>query len=341
MYVTQTSGSTGEPVRVARTERCQQFWMAYGLREHQWWNRDFSRSLFVIRANLDTRFIAQKTWGSPASLLATTGAGYAASMSLSTAELALLIEELRPGYLLVYPNVLVALLQQYQAWNKTPRGLLQVRTMGETLGPGLRNQVRDDWGVETADTYSSQEAGVIAIECPSGSYHVMAENLIVEVLKPDGTPCAPGETGEVVITDLHNYATPLIRYAIGDVAEVGGPCACGRHLPTLTKIHGRVRNLITYPDGSKRWPRVGFDRFRDVAPITQYQVVQHAVDDVEVRLVCSPLSVQQETALNQIICTALESPFPLRFTYWPGGIPRRSNGKYEEVISLLKAVPLS
>lgn len=339
--VTQTSGSTGEPVKVARTALCQQFWSAYGLREHIWWARNFSTSLFVIRANLNPQFIAQQDWGPPATFLAPTGAGYAASMSLSTNEMALLIKELKPGYLLAYPSVLADLINQYRDWGAAPQGLLQVRTMGETLTPALRRRVAAEWKVGVTDTYSSQEVGVIAMQCPSGSYHTMAENLLVEVLRKDGSPCAAGETGDVVVTDLHNYATPMIRYAIGDVAEVGGPCGCGRQLPTLSRIGGRVRNLITYPDGSKRWPRVGFTRFTEIAPIKQYQVVQHAVDRLEVRLVCTPLSPHQEEALRSVILTALECSFPLHFTYWPAGIPKPGNGKHEEVVSLLEDVRLS
>lgn len=336
VQLTQTSGSSGEPVRVARTALSHDYWMAYGVREHQWFQRDPAQSLFVVRANLPRRFIAQPGWGPPLSLLTQTGAGYAASLSLSTTELARLMAELKPAYALLYPSVLRDLLHQFASLGITPPGLRQVRSLGETLPQDLRDAVKAAWHVDTADTYSSQELGVIAIQCPDGDgYHLMAENLIVEVLRPDGTACAPGEIGQVVATDLHNLATPLVRYAIGDLAEAGGVCRCGCRLPMVRAIRGRERNLITYPDGQRRWPLVGFAKFRDIAPIAQYQIVQHTMDLIELRLVCPPLSPAQELALKDVVHTALGHAFPIDITYHPGGLPRQANGKHEEVISLV------
>ena len=118
------------------------------------------------------------------------------------------------------------------------------------------------------DTYSSQEVGVIAIECPQGDgYHAMSEGLVVEVLRDDGEPCAAGETGHVVVTDLTNFATPLIRYDLADLAEAAGPCACGRGLPRIRRILGRERNLLRLPDGRRFWPLVGAFEYRAGAPV--------------------------------------------------------------------------
>lgn len=336
VQLTQTSGSSGEPVRVARTALSHEYWMAYGVREHQWFQRDPGQSLFVVRANLPRRFIGQSGWGPPLSLLTQTGTGYAASLSLSTAELAGLMTELKPAYALLYPSVLRDLLRQFASRGTVPPGLKQVRSLGETLPQDLRDAVKAAWNVDTVDTYSSQELGVIAIQCPDGiGYHLMAENLIVEVLRPDGMPCGPGEIGKVIATDLHNLATPLVRYAIGDLAEAGGTCRCGCRLPMVRAIRGRERNLITYPDGQRRWPLVGFAKFRDVATIAQYQVVQHTIDLIELRLVCAPLSAAQEQALKDVMRTALGHAFPIDISYHPGGLPRQANGKHEEVISLV------
>lgn len=336
--VTQTSGSSGEPVRVARTELSHQYWMAYGLREHRWFKRDPGQSLFVVRANLSKRFIAQKGWGPPVNLLEDTGPGYAASLSLSTADIAGLMVELKPAYALLYPSVLRDLLRQFAERGEVPPGLRQVRSMGETLPQDLRDAVKAAWNVDTVDAYSSQELGVIAIQCPDGDgYHLMAENLVVEVLRSDGSACMPGEVGQIVVTDLHNLATPLIRYAIGDLAEAGGTCRCGCRLPMVHAIRGRLRNLITYPDGQRRWPLVGFAKFREIAPIAQYQVVQRAIDLIELRLVCPPLDDPQEQALKEVVTSALGHPFPIHIVYHPDRLPRQANGKHEEVISLVSA----
>ena len=134
----------------------------------------------------------------------------------------------------------------------------------------------------------------------------MAESLVVEVLDDEGRACAEGEIGRVVVTDLHNFASPLLRYDIGDYAEVGGRCSCGRTLPTLRRVLGRKRNLMMKADGSRFLPRAGFETFDEIAPIQQYQVIQHALDDIEFKLVSAePLSPAQEDALAATLRKAL------------------------------------
>ena len=113
----------------------------------------------------------------------------------------------------------------------------------------------------------------------------MAETVIVEVIGADGSPCREGEIGKVVVTDLHNFASPMIRYVLGDFAEMGGRCACGRGLPTLRRILGRERNLIVKADGTRHWPLVGFHQFDEVARIRQYQFVQHSLQAIEFKVV--------------------------------------------------------
>jgi phenylacetate-CoA ligase len=219
-----------------------------------------------------------------------------------------------------------------------PSQLKEVRTIGETFSGGLKARCENDFALKAVDLYSAQEVGVIALQCPvSGLYHVQAESLIVEVLNDEGAPCSEGEVGRVVVTDLHNFATPIIRYEIRDYAEVGGACPCGRGLPTLKRILGRRRNMVTLPDGSKHWPTVGFHAFRDIAPIRQYQAVQHSLDTVEMRLVVdAPLSGEQEALLRTVIQAALGYPFTLRFSYHDGELPKTRGGKFEEFISKIE-----
>ena len=159
----------------------------------------------------------------------------------------------------------------------------------------------------------------------------MSENLIVEVINDAGQSCKDGEIGRIVITDLHNFAMPIIRYDIGDVAEVGGICPCGRGMPTLKRIVGRERNLILMPDGTKHYPLVGFAQFRDVAPVVQYQFIQHTREQIEGRLVTErPLTSDEEDALRTIVQNSLGYPFELRFSYFLDRIPRSPSGKFEE-----------
>jgi len=330
---TRTSGSSGEPVVVRRTAISQLFWLAYTLREHLWFERDFSLPLAIIRAGgRQTGLVSQNDWGPPVSLFYRSGSAAALPISTDIGAQADWLRQFNPGYLLTYPTNLAALVDELRNRDISLPKLKQIRTIGETLSEETRERVRAALGVETVDIYSSQEVGVVAVQCPqSGRYHVMAESLIVEILDDMGKPCAAGQTGRVVVTDLHNFATPLVRYDIGDYAKVGAACPCGRGLPTLERIMGRQRNMVILPDGKRHWPLVGFQRFREIAPIRQYQLIQRSTELIEVRLVADrELSAEQQIRLGSIICDALGYPFRLKFVYFDGEIPCGSNGKFEE-----------
>jgi phenylacetate-CoA ligase len=162
---------------------------------------------------------------------------------------------------------------------------------------------------------------------------VQAETVLVEVLDDAGRACAAGETGRVVLTSLHNFAMPLIRYAIQDYAEVGAPCPCGRGLPVLTRILGRSRNRLSLPDGRRVWPLFSPKRYLRIAPIRQLQIVQHAVRDVEVRYVTDhPLSDAQLHDFEDYLRSRLEFPLPLRMRR-VDAVPRAPNGKFEDFVS--------
>jgi phenylacetate-CoA ligase len=114
-------------------------------------------------------------------------------------------------------------------------------SVGEPVTAALRDIVRQAWDVPLKDSYSCEEAGYLAMQCPEQEVlHVQSENLLLEVVGNDGRPCVPGEAGRVLVTSLHNFATPLIRYELGDLAEVGAPCACGRGLPVIARVLGRA-----------------------------------------------------------------------------------------------------
>ena len=338
----QTSGSTGQTVAVLKTEVTQLIWLALVMREHLWHERDFSATLAVIKAmtpTLDDPIEAAKLgWGHPTTLLFDTGPSYSQPLAMDVAQQVAWFARIDPKYLLTYPSNLNALLDHYESGAPLPVALKQIRTVGETLHPGLRERCKKLGDIDIVDMYSSQEVGLIALQCPvSGLYHIQSESLIVEVLDDEGRQCPPGQVGRVVITDLHNFATPLIRYEIRDYAEVGPTCPCGRGLPTLSRIMGRRRNMVTLPDGSKHWPLIGAYRFREVADIKQYQAIQHSLSDVEIRLVVDvPLSSAHELQLTTLIHSALGHPFTLRFTYFTEELPRTKGGKFEEFISLVR-----
>jgi phenylacetate-CoA ligase len=218
---------------------------------------------------------------------------------------------------------------------RLPR-LRHVRTYGEMLRPDARSDVRESWGVEIIDSYSSEELGYIALQCPQCEhYHVQAENLIVEVLDESGEPCRPGDTGRIVVSTLHNFAMPLLRYANGDYAEVGENCACGRGLPVLRRIVGRQRNMVVRPDGVRHWPSFPSESWRDIAPIMQIQLVQDAIDHIEARLVIKrALTDDEDVRLIAVLQDCLGYPFRITLRQ-VDDIPRGTGNKYEDFVSLL------
>jgi phenylacetate-CoA ligase len=331
----QSSGSTGKPIRFLFTVLSQLFWKALTLREHFWHDRDFTGKFSAIRIKLeDGRF---PDWGSPVGEVFQTGPSVTLNVRTDIAKQLEWLQREDPDYLITHASNLAALAElSIKCGVKLP-GLRQARTFSETLRPDLRDRVREAWGVELADVYSCEEAGAIAFQCPLHEhYHVQSENLIVEVLHPDGTECRPGETGEVILTTLHNFAMPLIRYRNGDYAEVGESCTCGRGLPVLKRIHGRQRNMLTLPDGSRHWPSFPATLWQEVAPVEQFQLVQRRLDEIEVNYVMSRDLDQTEAAqITAALQYRLGFPFLIRLQRLPV-IERRAAHKFEDFISALQ-----
>jgi len=334
-----TSGSTGRPVMVVGTGVTQLFWNCCTLRDHLWHRRVPGGTLAAIRSLPGDQApapdgIMAEDWGPATRGIVNTGPSYTLNIHCTVAEQAEWLLQRDPDYLLTYPSNLAALVQHSQAhgW-RLPR-LREARTFGELLDARVRQNCRRAWNVAIVDMYSSQEVGYIALQCPeTENYHVQAENVLVEVLDEQGRPCGPGGTGRVVVTALHNFATPLLRYDIGDYAEVAEPCPCGRGLPTLRRIMGRARNMAVLPGGERRWPAVELAGTADLAefpPIHQFQLIQRTLSLMEMLLVVHrALTAQEEERLRGWIITAVGHPFEVKFRY-VDTIPRSPLGKFED-----------
>ncbi len=337
VWQTVTSGSTGEPVTVKKTAVTRLFWAACTIRDHLWHGRDFAGGLVVIRPAIPDA--EMENWGFPVADVFATGPALAMPGTVGVEEQVRRIDRFGPEHLLCFPSNLKALADVWMARPEgRPQSIRHLRTVGASLSPELRASLTKQLGLPIEDNYSSQEAGIVALQCAQGDlYHTMAESLVVEVLRADDTPCAEGEVGRVVITDLHNFASPIVRYDIGDYAEVGGPCPCGRTLPTLRRVLGRRRNLFLKADGSRFLPRAGFESFAAIAPVQQYQVVQHAHDDIEFKLVTAqPLSAAQEAAFSAVLREALGLAAAIRVTQSRERLPGSVAGKFEDFVCRLE-----
>lgn len=161
-------------------------------------------------------------------------------------------------------------------------------SVGETIIPGARELVRQRLGARLVGVYSCEEVGYIATECPvNPHYHVVTENTLVEIVDDNGQPVEPGTSGRVLVTGLYNYATPFIRYDLGDIA-IADPalCSCGRTLPVIAEIRGRTRNAFIFRDGRRAWPRIWDARaMQALVPCREFRVVQVDFENVEFRYV--------------------------------------------------------
>ncbi|HEY7747456.1 MAG TPA: AMP-binding protein [Aestuariivirgaceae bacterium] len=340
-----TSGSTGTPIRAVRSELWEMFWGAFTIRDHLWHRRDFSGTFASIRESGKGVLAYPEggrspTWGRSTGGVFQTGPAVGVNILTPLDQQAEWLVRQNPDYLQTHPTVAHRLAEHCQANGIRLPKLKQVETISEILRPATREVVRAAWGVPVIDMYSTREAGYLALQCPDHEhYHVQAESALVEVLDAAGRPCRAGETGRVYVTLLHNFAMPLIRYDIGDVAEVGPPCPCGRGLPVITRILGRTQNMLVLPSGELRWPLLSSSNIKTLlglAPIRQYQFVQRTPDAIELRLAVSqPLTHEQEESLRAWVREKFGYPFAVTISYHPELAPKAS-GKFEDFVSEVK-----
>jgi phenylacetate-CoA ligase len=329
---TSSSGSTGTPVRMLKTQFTQVFWNAFTLRDHLWQQRDLTGTLATIRHGIDEGQF--DNWGSATADLMHTGPSLVRGVRSDTATQLRWLSDLQPEYLMTYPSNVAALARLALDQDVRLPRLRQVRTLGEVLAPDVRELCRQAWNVPVADVYSSDEAGYLALQCPEHDcYHVQSEGVLLEVIDDKGKPCKPGEIGRVIVTVLHNFAMPLVRYELGDYAELGANCPCGRGLPVIKRVLGRVRNMLVTADGKRYWPTFALRDLAGAAPILQAQFAQIGFDLIEARLVLgSQPSATQEDKMRQVILARLPAGFQLRFAYCDR-IPRSHGGKFEDFVS--------
>jgi len=334
----RTSGSTGIAVEMRTTVVTRTLWYALAVREHLWQKRDFSKRLGVIRSLKAVKELAlgasNRDWGPPVGKLYRTGPASVIHVGQPLDRLIAWLRRFDPHYLLTYPSVAKALFDELGPGGK-PTSLEELRLISEPVDKDFESALRSTWGVRVSEIYSTNENGKIAIRClEHDNLHVQEEGIFVEIIDESGRHCAPGESGRVLLTSLHNLAKPLIRYQIGDYATVGATCGCGRASLVIGQVLGRVRNMATSPDGRRFYP-IALHKIRAVAPIRQSQWVQTAEDAIELRAVLDRPLTEEETALAAETVSATLG-YPYRVTVVAiDAVVRGPTGKFEEFISLL------
>jgi phenylacetate-CoA ligase len=129
-----------------------------------------------------------------------------------------------------------------------PRSIV---SSAETLSPEMREKIEAIFETKVYDFYGSRETASIAGECKDGLIHIFSFNHFIETVDSNNNPVNDDQDGRIIVTTLHNYSMPLIRYEIGDMAVIGlKKCTCGNFLPSLKKIYGRIEEQFIRKDGN-------------------------------------------------------------------------------------------
>ncbi len=292
MFAEHTSGSTGTPLTLWWSRETTGAWYALVEARLRRWHGLSRRDRWAILGGQLVAPVEQRrppfwVWNAPLRQL------YLSSYHLEPAHAAAYLGALarhRVRYLFGYPSALAALgdLAVEQGLEAPP--LDAALTNAEPLYPRQRRAIERAFGCPARDTYGTAEIVCAASECGHGALHLWPEVGVIEILADDADePLPPGKTGRLVATGLLNRDMPLVRYEIGDRGALPArdePCPCGRALPVLASLEGRLDDDVITPDGR----RVGrLDPvFKADLPLREAQIVQVDRERVILRVVPAP-----------------------------------------------------
>lgn len=283
-----TGGSSGEPLVFYLGKQRVSHDVAAKRRATRWWGVDIGDPEIVL-------------WGSPIELGAQDRlralrdrlfrTELLSAFEMSARNMDRFIERIRqrrPAMLFGYPSSL-SLLARHARQCGLAMDRLGIRVAfvtSERLYDEQRTDIEAVFGCPVANGYGARDAGFIAHQCPEGSLHICAEDIVVEVLRPDGQPAGPGESGELVVTHLATTEFPFVRYRTGDIGVLSGePCGCGRGLPVLADIQGRSTDFIVAADGTIMHGLALIYVMRDIDCVDEFRIVQESRELTRVQVV--------------------------------------------------------
>jgi len=339
LHKDMTGGSTGSPMIFYYSEDRRDSRAAATIRHNRWTGWDIGAKVAVLwgsardLAPRPTVKARVRDWILDRRLVLDASA-------LDEARMQAFYERLcqdRTQFILAYANTLALFARFLRDKGLQPPRPRAIICSAEVLTDDNRTLIEQTFGCRVFNRYGSREFSVIASECDRHqAMHVNAENLLVEVMSRNGAADASGE-GEIVVTDLKNFAMPLIRYRTKDVGVLmPQACECGRGLPLLDVRGGRVTEFLTGTGGQKVSGIVlATYVITNVPGVQQIQFVQQRPGAVTVRLVRRPgWSDESRTTLVSRLQTFLgrEMRIDLEFV---DQIPLEPSGKYRFSISAL------
>ena len=204
-----------------------------------------------------------------------------------------------------------------------------VYSAAEMLRDFMRNEIEEQFNAKVYDYYGSREVGAIAGECSMGRKHIFVMNNLVEIVDEADRPTSEGHEGRLVVTNLHNYSMPMIRYDIGDTGVIGSTrCKCGSSLPVLDKLTGRVTDHFYLKDGTQIHGEFFTHLFYFRNWIEQFQVDQLAHDHLRISVVpCARIIEHDVEDINAGIHTVMGKDCVVEWFYVES-IDKTPQGKF-------------
>ncbi|MGB1108866.1 MAG: phenylacetate--CoA ligase family protein [Gammaproteobacteria bacterium] len=331
-----TGGSSGEPLVFYMGKGRVSHDVAAKWRATRWWDVDIGDPEIVL-------------WGSPVELgrqdrmrqirdtMIRSRLVPAFEMSPANMdEFIRIIRHYRPAMLFGYPSSTALLVQHAQRSGQRldDLGIKVAFVTSERLYPEQRKVIEEGVGCPVANGYGGRDAGFIAHQCPAGGMHLSAEDIVVEIVDPEGNPLPPGEEGEIVTTHLATRDFPFVRYRTGDVGVLSDePCACGRGLPVFKEIMGRTTDFIVAADGTVMHGLALIYIVRDLTSVKHFKIHQQSLERTRLLLVVGDgYTDKDEAAIVSGFKQRLGASVEIALEYMDE-IPRERSGKFRYVVS--------
>ncbi|HEX8789912.1 MAG TPA: hypothetical protein VF765_03100 [Polyangiaceae bacterium] len=238
----------------------------------------------------------------------------------------------RPEAIVAYTQALVGFARWVNDQGARDWPDVRIVCAAESVLPGDREALVAAFGPHVFETYGSRETMLVAAECEKhNGMHLSEENLLVEIVR-DGRAAKPGESGDVVVTDLHNFGMPFIRYANGDVATLAddGPCPCGRSLRRIARVEGRIADTMRDAKGGTV-PGMLFVTVLQEARMNAFQATQLKSGVVDLKVVRGREWDEARFQSTMRRAEAYFKGFPIRVTYCDE-IPAGPSGKRQPIV---------
>jgi len=286
VYTAKTGGSTGEPLVFPIGNSLRAASVANMVRCRRWWGIDVGDKSANFWGH--SRYVKGRRFDGVRRFLSEAKGRVLNRITLSAYDMSeqsmegywRRIERFRPAFLIGYATSLYVFADYVvrRGHAGAGLGLKAVISTAEVLYDWQAEVIREAFSCPVVNEYGMCEAGIIAYECPSGSMHVMDESVIVEILPVEGSA-----QGEIVVTELENFAAPLIRYNTKDMASaVEGPCACGRGLSRISRVAGRAYDIIYGSDGKVVAGALLTHVMKSTPGVGKYQILQRDLRTLEI-----------------------------------------------------------